>query len=54
MFDLAAKQAATERGDLVTKGLNASPGAATGVAIFDSERAMAKAESGANVILVRP
>jgi pyruvate,orthophosphate dikinase len=54
MFDPAAKAAAQARGDLVTKGLNASPGAATGIAIFDSDRAEAKGESGVDVILVRP
>ncbi|MBN1399330.1 MAG: pyruvate, phosphate dikinase [Anaerolineae bacterium] len=54
MFDPQAKAAAKARGDLVTTGLNASPGAATGIAIFDSERAEAKAKAGADVILVRP
>jgi pyruvate, orthophosphate dikinase len=54
MFDPEAKEAAKERGDLVATGLNASPGAATGVAVFDSDRAMARAEAGEDVILVRP
>ncbi|MEA3408229.1 MAG: pyruvate, phosphate dikinase [Chloroflexota bacterium] len=54
MFDLEAKQAATERGDLIAKGLDASPGAAQGVAIFDSARAMERGEAGEDVILVRP
>ena len=54
MFDPEAKQAATENGDLITKGLNASPGAATGIAIFDSARAMERGEAGDAVILVRP
>ena len=53
-FDPAAKQAAIERGDLIAKGLNASPGAATGIAIFDSARAMRHSEAGEDVILVRP
>jgi pyruvate,orthophosphate dikinase len=39
---------------LVAKGLNASPGAAVGVAIFDAHRAKAAASSGQAVILVRP
>jgi pyruvate,orthophosphate dikinase len=54
MFDPAAKARAKARGDQVAKGLNASPGAATGVAIFDSDRAMEHAEKGEAVILVRP
>jgi len=54
MFDPKAKLVAIENGDLITKGLNASPGAATGVAIFDSARAMERAEAGDAVILVRP
>jgi pyruvate,orthophosphate dikinase len=40
--------------ELVTKGLNASPGAAVGVAIFDADRAKEAASMGKNVILVRP
>jgi pyruvate, orthophosphate dikinase len=35
------------------KGIAASPGAASGVAIFDVQRAVEKGESGVNVILVR-
>ena len=54
MFDPEAKESAIARGDMIAKGLNASPGAATGIAIFDSERAMAAAEDGVAVILVRP
>jgi pyruvate,orthophosphate dikinase len=38
----------------IAKGLNASPGAAVGVAIFDAKRARAAAEEGKAVILVRP
>ena len=53
-FDPEAKEAASERGDLIAVGLNASPGAATGMAIFDSGRAMERAEAGGDVILVRP
>ncbi|MCD6518754.1 MAG: pyruvate, phosphate dikinase [Anaerolineae bacterium] len=53
-FDPEAKEAAKARGDLLAVGLNASPGAATGVAIFDAKRAMQRAEAGESVILVRP
>ena len=53
-FDQKAKDAAAKRGDLIAKGLNASPGAATGVAVFDSKRAMQRAEAGEAVVLVRP
>ena len=53
-FDPEAKAEAIERGDLIAKGLNASPGAATGVAVLDSARAMERAEAGEAVILVRP
>jgi pyruvate,orthophosphate dikinase len=37
----------------VTKGIAASPGAASGVAVFDVKRAVAMGENGAKVILVR-
>ena len=53
-FDPQAKEAAAARGDMVAKGLNASPGAATGIAIVDSERAAKAAAKGEDVILVRP
>jgi pyruvate, orthophosphate dikinase len=50
-FDLSAKQAGT----FLTKGVNASPGAAVGQAYFDADLAekMAK-EHGQDVIMVRP
>ena len=54
MFDTDAKLTAIERGDLIATGLNAAPGAATGIAILDSDRAMQRAEAGEDVILVRP
>ncbi len=38
----------------IAKGLNASPGAAVGVAIFDAHRAKDLASDGTPVILVRP
>ncbi|MWA07294.1 pyruvate, phosphate dikinase [Actinomadura sp. LD22] len=37
----------------ITKGMNASPGAAVGKAVFTSERAVELAEAGEDVILVR-
>ena len=39
--------------DVLTKGLPASPGAASGVVIFDSNRAETRAQAGEAVILVR-
>jgi pyruvate,orthophosphate dikinase len=53
-FDPKAKQGAKDRGDLLAEGLNASPGAATGVAIFDADRAEERGAGGEAVILVRP
>ncbi|MGQ0701848.1 MAG: pyruvate, phosphate dikinase, partial [Gemmatimonadales bacterium] len=39
--------------DLLAMGLAASPGAASGIAVFDTDRAEARAKSGEAVILVR-
>ncbi|HEX7068241.1 MAG TPA: pyruvate, phosphate dikinase [Candidatus Limnocylindria bacterium] len=50
-FDEAAK--ATEGERLLGKGLNASPGAAVGQAIFNPDRAVEAKEAGNPVILVR-
>ena len=50
-FDEAAKATAQDR--FVAKGLNASPGAATGRAIFDPDRAVEAKAAGDPVILVR-
>jgi pyruvate, orthophosphate dikinase len=50
-FDDAAKATVGER--LLGKGLNASPGAAVGQAIFDPDRAVTAKEAGNPVILVR-
>jgi pyruvate,orthophosphate dikinase len=50
-FDDAAKATVGDR--LLGKGLNASPGAAVGQAIFDPDRAVAAKEAGNSVILVR-
>jgi pyruvate, orthophosphate dikinase len=50
-FDEAAKAKAMDR--FLAKGLNASPGAATGQAIFDPDRAEEAKAAGNPVILVR-
>ena len=50
-FDEAAKEKVTDR--LLGKGLNASPGAAVGQAIFDPDRAVEVRDAGNPVILVR-
>jgi pyruvate, orthophosphate dikinase len=39
--------------ELIAKGMNASPGAAVGHIVFDSQAAVAEAEKGESVILVR-
>jgi pyruvate,orthophosphate dikinase len=49
-FDPNAKHGA----ELVARGLNASPGAAVGRAVFDADRAVEWAGRGERVILVRP
>ncbi len=48
-FDESAK----ERGNLLAKGLNASPGAATGIAVFDPDTAERLGKEKKAVILVR-
>jgi pyruvate,orthophosphate dikinase len=48
-FDRVAKA----QGDLLATGLNASPGAATGLAIFDPDTAEKLGKEGKNIILVR-
>ncbi|HVM29648.1 MAG TPA: pyruvate, phosphate dikinase [Candidatus Limnocylindrales bacterium] len=48
-FDAAAKDRATK----LTAGLNASPGAAVGKAVFNADRAFEMAQQGEKVILVR-
>jgi len=53
-FDPKAKLEAEERGNLLAKGLNASPGAATGAIVFDAKRAIELSKAGKAVILVRP
>ena len=53
-FDPRAKLEADARGDLLAVGLNASPGAATGIAVFDADTAEERGSAGEAVILVRP
>jgi len=53
IFDPAEKQALIKAGRLLTKGLNAGPGAATGRIVFNSVDAEAWAKEGEKVILTR-
>jgi pyruvate,orthophosphate dikinase len=53
VFDRAEKDAAVKAGRLLTKGLNAGPGAATGRVVFNSVDAEAWAKRGEKVILTR-
>ncbi len=53
-FDPEAKTAARDEGKLLAEGLDASPGAGTGMAVFDADRAQEWAAEGKPVILVRP
>ena len=53
-FDEDAKAKAEEHKRLVGRGLNASPGAATGIVVFKSEDVAKAIEDGKAVILVRP
>ena len=53
-FDLAEVERARSAGRFLAKGLNASPGAATGRAVFDADRAVELKGSKQLVVLVRP
>ncbi len=53
-FDPDDKGAAEREGKLLARGLNASPGAATGAAVFDPDTAVEFGRNGQAVILVRP
>jgi pyruvate,orthophosphate dikinase len=53
-FDEEEKKRAEKEGRLLAKGLNASPGAAFGKAIFDADRAEELGKAGTPVVLVRP
>ncbi|MBM3130193.1 MAG: pyruvate, phosphate dikinase [Chloroflexi bacterium] len=52
-FDDAAKADAAKQGNLLATGLNASPGAATGLAIFNPDTAEKLGKEGKSIILVR-
>ena len=52
-FDEEAKTLAITRGDMLATGLNASPGAASGKAVFNPDRAAQLGAQGEDVILVR-
>lgn len=52
-FDENDKNAANARGDFLANGINASPGAATGMAVFDPDSADEWNKQGKAVILVR-
>jgi pyruvate, orthophosphate dikinase len=53
-FSEEEKKKAEQAGRLLAKGLNASPGAATGKAVFDADRAEELGKAGTPVVLVRP
>lgn len=53
-FDPRAKEAAAAGGRLLARGLNASPGAAVGLAVFDADTAEEWGKAGRPVILIRP
>ena len=53
IFDLAETKKAFQEKRLVARGLNAGPGAATGRVVFNAEDAIARAQAGEPVILVR-
>lgn len=54
MFTTSAKNKAIDEERKLTVGIAASPGAATGKAIFDSHRAADLSTAGEHIILVRP
>jgi pyruvate,orthophosphate dikinase len=53
-FDLNAKQQAREDGTYLASGVNASPGAAVGIAALDADLAEKWGQEGKAVIMVRP
>ncbi len=53
-FDPVAVEEAKKAGLLLAWGLNASPGAASGIAIFDADTAEKRGKAKEKVILVRP
>lgn len=53
-FDSADKAEAASSGRLLARAIGASPGAAVGHIVFDAHKAVAAAEQGEPIILVRP
>jgi len=53
-FDPDVKKKAAKEGKLLAKGVNASPGAAVGMAAFDADLAEEWGKAGKPVIMVRP
>lgn len=53
-FETEATEKAESEGLLLARGLNASPGAAVGKAVFDADTAEERGKAGESVILVRP
>ncbi len=53
VFDAKEKQAALDSGKVLTKGLNAGPGAASGCIVFNAPDAVDWKKNGEHVILVR-
>ena len=53
-FTTEAKRQAHEQGTYLAKGVNASPGAAVGIAAFDADLAEEWGLSGKHVIMIRP
>ncbi|HYU73092.1 MAG TPA: pyruvate, phosphate dikinase [Ktedonobacteraceae bacterium] len=53
-FDEAEKERARQEGRLLAKGVDASPGSASGKAVFDANRAEQLEKAGVDVVLVRP
>ncbi len=53
-FETDAAEAAESDGRMLAQGLNASPGAAVGKAVFDADTAEEMGKNGEDVILVRP
>ena len=53
VFDAKEKQAAVDNGKVLTKGLNAGPGAASGRIVFNAPDAVDWKKNGEHVILVR-
>lgn len=53
-FDVQAKANAVAENKLLAQGVGGSPGAASGLAVMDPDKAVAWVEAGSAVVLVRP